>query len=522
MKSVNPFLKLYTVLFSICLSTLVARASTATVSSVTLVDAVSNRDIRQLNDGDKIDLSSIGATQLSVRANTNPSQVGSVKFVLSGPVSISRVENYIPYTLFGDSGSDSTSLDYLSGLWSPPVAGSYTLSCTPYSLSKASGTAGTPYTIHFSFYTNKPPYVNAGSDTSITLPTNTISLHGSASDSDGYIVSTVWTQKSGPSNSSILNATTLSPTMGQLVAGTYLYLLTVKDNAGAISSNDVQVIVKPALTTTSSLSAPTQTCRYKTSTGANFNYVEYLPEGYVQSDNWPVIIFLHGIGETNKPDANGKPTNLISVAKYGPIHYASPVSPGLNHKLPCVIIAPQCNKSWYPVSNLDTFRKWILNHYKIDPKRQYLTGLSLGGAGCNVYCASYGQSLAAVMPMSPGSALTLTGAQVLVNNHIPFWGCHAKDDNVVTVQRTITSMSNIGIALGGINNFTLPYFSSSTDKKTAHHVGTTETWSWVEGQGTTTGVPQYFSTIYATGGHAVWDRMYTNATTYTWLLSKHK
>ena len=44
---------------------------------------------------------------------------------------------------------------------------------------------------------NIPPVANAGSDQTITLPTNTALLNGSAADADGTVVSYLWTKISG-------------------------------------------------------------------------------------------------------------------------------------------------------------------------------------------------------------------------------------------------------------------------------------------------------------------------------------
>ena len=50
---------------------------------------------------------------------------------------------------------------------------------------------------------NAAPTVNAGADQTITLPTSTLNLTGTASDSDGSISSYAWTKVSGPIGSTI-------------------------------------------------------------------------------------------------------------------------------------------------------------------------------------------------------------------------------------------------------------------------------------------------------------------------------
>jgi len=64
--------------------------------------------------------------------------MGSVQFNLNGT---KRTENVAPYAWWGDTNGDYNA-------WTP-AAGSYTLTGTPYSQSGASGTAGTPLTVHF-------------------------------------------------------------------------------------------------------------------------------------------------------------------------------------------------------------------------------------------------------------------------------------------------------------------------------------------------------------------------------------
>jgi hypothetical protein len=80
-----------------------------------------------------IDFSDSGLTgkPLSIRANTNPGVVGSVRFVTNGSA---QVENSAPYSLCGDAAGNYTSCGF--------KAGSVSISATPYSARNATGTAG--------------------------------------------------------------------------------------------------------------------------------------------------------------------------------------------------------------------------------------------------------------------------------------------------------------------------------------------------------------------------------------------
>ena len=93
---------------------------------------------------------------------------------------------------------------------------------------------------------NKTPKAKVGSDISLTLPTNTTTLTGSASDSDGTIASYRWTKISGPSQYSITSASNAKATANNLVAGVYQFEFKATDNNGATATAMLQVTVHAA------------------------------------------------------------------------------------------------------------------------------------------------------------------------------------------------------------------------------------------------------------------------------------
>jgi hypothetical protein len=96
--------------------------------------------------------------------------------------------------------------------------------------------------------TNQAPVANAGSDKTITLPTTSVTLSGSATDADGTIASYKWTKVSGPNTPVFSSTTSRTPTVTSLIAGTYTLRLTVTDSKGATDYDDVKVIVNTTST----------------------------------------------------------------------------------------------------------------------------------------------------------------------------------------------------------------------------------------------------------------------------------
>ena len=96
---------------------------------------------------------------------------------------------------------------------------------------------------------SKPPIAVAGSDQVITLPTDSVSLNGNASnDPDGTISSFLWTKISGPASFNIRNAAVATTVVKNLAAGTYQVELKVTDNGGLSAKDTVQIIVNdPAI-----------------------------------------------------------------------------------------------------------------------------------------------------------------------------------------------------------------------------------------------------------------------------------
>lgn len=87
---------------------------------------------------------------------------------------------------------------------------------------------------------NIAPQVSAGPDQRTSNPG--ITLVGKASDADGYITSYQWRKLSGPAVP-LSHTNTPKLWVSRLVPGTYYFRLTIKDNKGAVKSDDVKLVV---------------------------------------------------------------------------------------------------------------------------------------------------------------------------------------------------------------------------------------------------------------------------------------
>jgi hypothetical protein len=104
------------------------------VVQLVLVNSITNLDMRVLSDGDVID----GSTPFTVRADTNPTLVGSVLFRVNG--SLEKKESRAPYAINGDSPTGNYNAWGIG-------AGTYEITATPYSEPSGRGTAGRALTI---------------------------------------------------------------------------------------------------------------------------------------------------------------------------------------------------------------------------------------------------------------------------------------------------------------------------------------------------------------------------------------
>ena len=200
-----------------------------------------------------------------------------------------------------------------------------------------------------------------------------------------------------------------------------------------------------------------------------FNYLLFLPATYGADpgQKWPLILFLHGRGETGR--------SLNQIKAHG-IPKKVEQQPGF----PFITVSPQCpyDLCWFSVlPTLNALLDEVVATYAVDTRRIYLTGLSMGGYGAWALASLYPGRFAAVVPICGGGE----PAAVCCLKDVPVWAFHGALDELVLPgesQRMVDALK----ACGG--NVRL--------------------------------------TLYPDLGHDSWTRTYDDPALYQWLLQQRK
>jgi predicted peptidase len=194
------------------------------------------------------------------------------------------------------------------------------------------------------------------------------------------------------------------------------------------------------------------------------NYLLYLPPKYEKGDEkWPLVVFLHGAGETGN--------DLKMVKKHGPPKLAE------KKDFPFILISPQAStRGWNPEA-VNGLIDDVMANYRVDPDRVYLTGLSMGGYGTWALAAAYPDKFAAAVPICGGG--NPSAASKLKD--LPLWVFHGAKDTTVNPAQSKTMVDAVKKAGGNVK-----------------------------------------CTIYPEAGHDSWTEAYNDPELYKWLLSQRR
>ena len=162
----------------------------------------------------------------------------------------------------------------------------------------------------------------------------------------------------------------------------------------------------------------------------------FLPASWQPSANHPVIVFLHGRGESG----GFAVTNAQSLPWLLAGNNASFAS-----QFPFIVVAPQCpqecamENGWQKSVQRGTaelVQEWVTTDLGGDPHRVYLTGQSMGGHGAWTFAAQQPRLFAAVVVVcgyAQGGEQTTEIARRLVKAGGAVGIYHAADDSVIPV-----------------------------------------------------------------------------------------
>jgi predicted esterase len=166
-------------------------------------------------------------------------------------------------------------------------------------------------------------------------------------------------------------------------------------------------------------------------------YLVYRPDGYEDhpKKTWPLLFFLHGSGDRGD--------NTFLLAKASPFMMIREKGP-----LPFIIVAPLLNAAneKFPLEYLDGVLAEAQATYRVDPKRIYVTGLSLGGEATYRFAIHQPDTFAAIAPLSAWLDADQISLLDRIKN-LPVWAIHGAEDTIIALslgQQPVEALKKLG------------------------------------------------------------------------------
>ena len=202
-----------------------------------------------------------------------------------------------------------------------------------------------------------------------------------------------------------------------------------------------------------------------------YSYCISTPSGYDtdKTKRWPLMLFLHGAGERG--------TNLDAVTVHGP-----PKLVKQGNDLPFVIVSPQCPVGliWDDAALIGLLDD-IVRRHRIDQRRVYVTGLSMGGYGTWSLITKHPERFAAAAPICGGGErirlLLLSEQQKQALKTLGIWAFHGAKDSVVPLEESERMVQAVKKA-GNVNAKLTTYPDADHDSWTSTYANP-ELFEWL-------------------------------------------
>ena len=159
----------------------------------------------------------------------------------------------------------------------------------------------------------------------------------------------------------------------------------------------------------------------------------WIPKTYSRRKAYPLMVVLHGSDADHRmiPEncfeihERGFRENMILLSPFGrgDIDYAGPGEADI----------------WEAMN-------WVKERYRVDARRQYLTGLSLGGYAAWQLACEYPEQWAGIAPVCGGGDVKAVAAM----KSVPVWCVHGEKDDIVPVENAQRMVDALKLAGGKV------------------------------------------------------------------------